>query len=57
MKELEDRYSFTMRQSDGVEIKVSSSKQKLDDVLEDFKTFLIACGYSERLVETMGYER
>lgn len=48
-----DRYTFSMNQSDGTYITLSGDKVTIDDVLDDFKLFLLACTFSPELVDTI----
>lgn len=46
-----DRYTFSMNQHDGTYITLSGDKQGIDEVLDDFKLFLLACTFSPKLVD------
>ncbi len=45
-----ERYNFTMYHEDGTKISLTGNKITLDDVLEDFKSFLLGCTFSDALV-------
>ncbi len=38
-------YTFTLTHVDGCKITVEGNKETVTEVLEDFKTFMLACGY------------
>jgi hypothetical protein len=48
-----DRYTFSMNHHDGTYVVISGDKQTIDDVLDDFKSFLLACTFSSELVDTI----
>ncbi len=39
------RYTFTLIHDDGTKVSVEGNKESVTDVLEDFKSFMLACGY------------
>jgi len=46
----DERYTFKLEHADGSEITLSGSPVSLDDVIEDFKSFLLGCTFSYELV-------
>lgn len=50
------RYTFMLTHDDGTTISVSGSKETVTDVLEDFKTFMLGCGYHPDNIEAINNE-
>ncbi len=46
----EERYTFTMYHEDGTIMSLTGNKLSVDDILEDFKSFLLGCTFSDKLV-------
>ncbi len=46
-----DKYTFTMYHEDGTILSLTGNKVTLDDVIEDFKTYLLGCTFSHELVD------
>ncbi len=45
------KYNFSLVHTDGTAISVCGNKEGITEVLEDFKTFLLACGYHHKCVD------
>ena len=48
-----ERYVFTMYHEDGTIMSLEGNKERIDDVLEDFKTFLLGSTFSPELVDAI----
>ncbi len=44
-------YTFTLKHVDGTKVSVEGNKETVPEVLEDFKTFMLACGYHHQNIE------
>lgn len=52
-----NKYVFTMIQCDGTSITLTGNKELLDDVIENFKSWLNGCGYSSSLIDRIGLDQ
>ncbi len=50
------RYTFMMTHDDSTAISVTGSKECITDVIEDFKSFLLAVGYAHENVSCIQFE-
>jgi len=44
------KYTFTNIEEDGTIVTLGGNKEQIDDVVEDFKAFLLGCTFSPELV-------
>ncbi len=49
----EQRYTFTMQLYDGPTLTMSGNSERMPDIVEDFKKFLLGCGFHPENVETI----
>ncbi len=47
------KYTFSNIEEDGTTVTIEGNKDQIDDVIEDFKAFLLACTFSPCLVEQL----
>lgn len=50
------RYTFMLTHEDGTTISVSGNKETVTEILEDFKAFMLGCGYHHNNVEDINNE-
>ncbi len=48
---VKEQYTFIMIQCDGTEVQLKGNKVGLRDILDDFKSFLKGCTFSDELVD------
>ena len=48
---MKERYNFTMYHEDGTVVSFTGNKLMVDDILEDFKAFLLGCTFSPSLID------
>ncbi len=49
------RYEFIMMHADGTEVRVKGNKEGIIEMLEDYKSFLLACTYQPGNVDRIIY--
>lgn len=55
MKDYEEKYHFVMRHYDGTIVRVSGCKEGICEMLEDYKSFLLACTFQSYNVNKIIY--
>lgn len=53
---IEQTYEFKIKLCDGTEVCLSGNKETVDDVVEDFKQFLLGAGYSPTWVSRVSID-
>ncbi len=55
--DMSERYVFTMYLADGTLLSLEGNKITIDEMIEDFKTFLLGCTFSSELVHNIWREQ